>query len=111
MVPWSLMGSKVGDLVAVSNRSLFEKRTITKATATQITLDDGTRWLRRNGRKVGSGTWSSLFVRPWDEEEHVSRLHEAELRMLRRKVDEISAARLTSDQCARILAIAAEVTQ
>lgn len=80
------------------------KRTVSKVTATQVVLNDGSRWLKR-GRRVGAGTWAREWATPWDEEEHQKLLREAKLRQLRREVDAQSTSSLTADQCQRILAI------
>ena len=48
---------KVGDLVGVADtgfNSMCEIKTVAKRTATQVVLNDGSRWTR-NGRKVGEG--------------------------------------------------------
>jgi hypothetical protein len=105
---------KVGDPIAVvfySSRTSCVRSTVAKVTLTQVTLADGSRWLRRGGKKVGgagSYSYSHLSAEPWDESRHPQMQQEAEREMLANKLSHWRFDRLTYDQLQRVIAICLE---
>ena len=80
-------GLKVGDKVGVVGGGWGDTcviRTVAKRTATQVVLDDGTRWTRR-GYKVGSG---GSYYREFlvDERDAIQRAADYEARTKRSKL-------------------------
>lgn len=116
----SLKDTKVGDYIAASaprgwNDRTIRKLRVTKATGTQVTSEDGFRWLRRSGIQVGAtgNSWNRTFARPWDEDIHPAEVAKAEMRTLRLSVCSFfrdSKPPLTDDQWIRVKAICDEPT-
>ena len=106
---------RVGDFVAKHFRcisvDLPTKHIITKVTKTQITLDDGSRWLMR-GRMVGAPRWSQEWIDKWDEARHLELVRKAEALKLRLRVlHDAATASITPDQWSRIDSILKEKTE
>lgn len=107
-----LRGVVVGDAVAVFSYGIshtrIAKRVASKVSATQVTLDDGSRWLRR-GKKFGStDSFHRDRAEPWDESKHGPLLNEYERLMLASHVSRLDFTRLGGDQLLRIKSIAEE---
>ena len=109
-----------GDHVARSIRTLggfiWSKHTVTAVTKTQVTLDDGSRWLKSHGGRVGASVWDGSRVSPWNEADHAARVELSQLvqacETLAQRVGSVCRARgLTADQIARINAILDEVAK
>jgi hypothetical protein len=115
----SLQDTKVGDFVAVcggASRDTVLKSTVVKATATQIVISDGRRFIRRNGKEHGSSgsRFFSPWLRPWDEEEMAEREAATRLREARYEARERMNAdfqKLSLEQCEQVIAICAKATK
>lgn len=100
---------KVGDKVGIGGMGeVVPVKTVARRTATQVILDDGTRWNKR-GRRIGQDGWH----RDWlmTEQEAQERNAEAEQRRKRneliRQVREI-ALRGVSDEGLRLMLVVAK---
>lgn len=74
----------VGDRVGVGGHGeLCPVKTVARRTATQVILDDGTRWNKR-GRRIGDGGWA----RDWlmTEQDANERNEEARAKQVRREL-------------------------
>lgn len=52
----------VGDTVVINNRRTRSLHTVTKITATQFAIDNGTRFMKSCGRQYGGGAWDSSWA-------------------------------------------------
>lgn len=116
MSAWDLMDVKVGDAVAVVSgfhKDTVSRRVVSRVTATQVVLDDGTRWTRR-GYRVGASEskWCRSYAKPWDEAEHQQKVDERTRRELARLIEQKTVfSSLSMDQLKRIKAIVDETKE
>jgi hypothetical protein len=103
---------KPGDAVTVAHYGALRKATVFRVTKTQITLDDGTRWLVSTGRRVNAPRWDVSAVEPFDAAKWSAYQAEAERQLACNALVQRFATvcnRLTSDQIARVAAVLDEV--
>jgi hypothetical protein len=104
---------KVGDKIGVSGggwEPMPEIRTVAKRTATQVVLDDGTRW-NKYGRKVGHGSSGyyrqRLMTLAEAEEQRAEALKNRARKKLMRDVRDLDLDKISDEGLQKILDIAA----
>lgn len=66
---------KPGDAVAVFEYRRIRKAIVSRVTPAQFVVEDGSKFMRSTGTKVGSGDYYRARAEPWAAE-HDERLHE-----------------------------------
>ena len=102
---------KVGDAIGISEQYRSAVLKVTKRTATQIVLSDGSRWSLSRGRKVGASTWDySSLVSEKDARARIEELkNENEKRKAHNRLREYAWRDLSLDQLMKFTALLDEV--
>lgn len=112
MTEW-LAGLQKGDTVMVETRGTFAYSlrvgVVEKATKAQVVLNDGERYNRQTGQKIGSSGHIRPFICPVDNDRLLKHeqgvVHQREVRAMR----EYSWAKLTLEQLTQVKALLAQM--